>query len=581
MLKAELKKIINLLEESVRYKVPDYQRNFEWKKEHIEEFYDDIIGGNSFLGTFVLDVHNEKNSEIFIVDGQQRLTTIFIFLAACKYQALKNNSINQSQVIQSKMSFIDATTGKAKGSKLDPSTSIKEIFLQTITKQDWDGKNFDFVNKKRQVNRIEPLYRYFRERISKFDTDRLADILKKLYECRVVKIEIEETLEAFDIFERTNARGLELNASDLLKNYLFQKNDLRNMSEEWDNININSSHNILRMIKYYYISNFGPVQKKILFKKLKLHGENVGADKLFSGIKNFSYYYSVVVNKSPDEILEWAKESNNIFFRKQYNYKLLNYTLDAITLFGVTQVYPLIIKLMMILSSIGSVSEKESVSKRFLEFLVSLEKFHFINYAICQRPGNQIEKYYADKCVKKVTSTNIIPFMKEVITELEKEKLASKVEFIEKFSELTYGPDSNLIYYISDRLNNYGRKGGQYVEIYNPDKRILRKNYNIDHLISQNTDNYEFDTKEIGEDIDNIGNLLVISLHTNGEMQNINIIEKFEILKEMEIQNLPEVRILFNSWKSKSFKNTKEVKANIIKRAFELAERSYSIIWKI
>lgn len=581
MIKSELKKVIGILDESVKYIVPNYQRNFEWKKEQAEEFWEDISQGSVFLGNLVLDTQRENENEIMIVDGQQRITTIFIFLAACRHQAKKINSHDQASVIQTKISFVDATTGKAGASKLIPSPSIADVFKDTITNGEWDGKRFDGKGRKRQINKIKPIYEYFVECLSKFGKDELAEILKKLYDSTFVKIEIKETQEAFEIFERTNARGMELNAADLLKNDLFAKNASAKIEEDWDDIVENSSGSILRMIKYYYVSHSGLIQKKLLFKALKKHGEEIGADVLIQDLKKFSYYYAIVTSASFDTIIEWASETKNTYFLNEYNAQALNRTLNALQLFGVTQAYPLIIKLMSALSNVKNVDKKNKDSEYFLNFLIALEKFHFINYAISQRPGNQVEKYYADKCRTVVDEKNLPDFTKEIINELRKEKVVGKAEFIEKFTDVSYVNDFYLIYYIFDRLNNFGRKGGQYISIYNPDKKLLRRNYDIEHLVAQNLDNYNFDAEEIKGSIDNIGNLLVISKHTNGSASNKSILEKLEIFKDKEIQNLPEARMLINEWKSKKWETADDAIKNIVERSNTIAYRAYEEVWKM
>lgn len=581
MIKSELKKVIGLLDESVKYVVPNYQRNFEWKKEQAEEFWDDISSSSVFLGNLVLDVHRDSDNEIIIVDGQQRITTIFIFLAACRFQAKKINSHDQASIIQSKISFVDATTGRASSSKLIPSPSIADVFNDTITNGEWDGKKFDGRGRKRQINKIKPIYEYFVERVSKFDKDDLAGVLKKLYESTFVKIEIEEPQEAFEIFERTNARGMELNAADLLKNYLFAKNASVKLEEDWNEIIENSSGTILRMIKYYYVSHSGLIPKKMLFKALKNHGENIGADNLLQDIKKFSFYYSIIVAGSLETIVEWADEEDNEYFLKQYNAEMLERTLSALQLFGVTQAYPLVVKLMKALSLFKDNDKRNKASEVFLEFLCILEKFHFVNYAISQRPGNQVEKYYADKCEYEVGSKNFVSFIKEIISELRKGKIAGEAEFMEKFSELSYTSDSTLIYYIFDRLNNYGRKGGQYINLYNPDKKLIRRNYDIDHLVSQNLENYDFENEAVGEYLDNIGNLMVISKHTNGSLQNKAIDEKLEIFREKEAQNLPEVKLLIGEWKSKKWSTAEDTISNIKERANSVAKRAFGEVWKL
>jgi len=274
MIKPLDKTVRGILDDSVRYVVPEYQRNFEWHKEHAEEFFEDISAGSVYFGTLVFDTSKrQKEKETIIVDGQQRLTTIFIFLAACRLRAHQIHSTGQTSAIQSKLSFIDDTTGDSGTPKLEASPSINEIFSQTIVNGIWDGKTFNFTHKKRQIAKIKPIYSYFVDKLSKFNKEEIKDILEKLYDSSFVVIEIEDTQEAFDIFERTNARGMELNAADLLKNYLFARQASDNLSQDWESIIENSSSNILRMIKYYYVSNYGYTPKKRLFKDLKKHGE--------------------------------------------------------------------------------------------------------------------------------------------------------------------------------------------------------------------------------------------------------------------------------------------------------------------
>lgn len=581
MIKSDLTEVRTILDASVKYIVPNYQRNFEWRREQAEEFFDDISAGNVFLGNLVLDIHEKGKNEIYIVDGQQRMTTIFIFLAACRYQAQKINSGDQAAAIQRKISFIDDTSGKAHASKLIPSPSITDVFQQTVANPDWDGDKFETRGMKRQVNRLRPIYEFFAESISQYGADDLADVLKRLYESTFVKIDIEEPQDAFDIFERTNARGMELNAADLLKNYLFANEASSEVFEDWDEIVTNSAGNIMRMIKYYYVSENGLIQKKRLFKALKRYGEIIGPDKLLTQLKHFSYYYSLALGGSVQAILEWAKETGNRFFQKEYNAKNLNRIFDALQLFGVTQAYPIIIKLMTVLDVVDSVEVKEELSEKFLGFVRALEKFHFINYAVSQQPGNLVEKYYADKCEKPVNAENFVSFVKETIEELRKVKVVGESVFADRFCEISYQNDTHLIYYIFDRFNNFDRKGGQYVEVYNPDKKLLARNFDIDHLISQNLDNYEFTEEKVGEYLDNIGNLLVISKHTNGSARNKTIQDKLEMFRQKEVQNLPEADKLISDWSEKKWSTADDAVENIVERAKDLASRAYNLIWKI
>lgn len=577
MINANKRSIEDILTKSVKYVVPDNQRNFEWKKEQAEEFWDDVSSGPVFLGTVVFDVSMEK--EIGVVDGQQRLTTIFILLAALRNQARKVESTGQAVAIQNVLSFTDITTGKTLEGKLETSPFIKSVFDKTITNGEWDGSSFAFKNQKREVNRIRPIYEFFKTKIQKYGSDDIAQILKNLYDSSVVQIDIQDTQEAFDIFERTNARGLELNAADLLKNYLFAKNASTSLSEDWDGIVSNAPGNILRMIKYFYISRFGLVQKRDLFRRLKKHGEQIGAQELLNEIKSFSRLYFLLQSGKADDIAEFGEEYGIEYFRKEYYAENINRAFDALNLFGVSQTYPLIIKALEVFIYDQDGRARENAARNFHKLILSLEKYHFINSAISQRPGNEVEKYYADKCKTEVNIGNFEEFVNDIIKEL-KNKLINKEEFIGRFKAINYENDFSLIYYIFDRLNNDGRGDRDAkIKIYNPEKKFLKKNFNIDHLVAQNSDEYDFTDDETGDFIHNIGNLLIISMQSNSKLQNAHISKKFELLKEKEVQNLPEVVNFVKNWEGKNWEGVEKVKENIEMRAAELAEKAYGSVW--
>ena len=84
--------IKTILEAERKYIIPRYQREYSWEKEQLEEFWEDInkqikfndreyIISEYFIGSLVLVGDDELGVEFYVVDGQQRLTTITIFLS--------------------------------------------------------------------------------------------------------------------------------------------------------------------------------------------------------------------------------------------------------------------------------------------------------------------------------------------------------------------------------------------------------------------------------------------------------------------------------------------------------------------
>jgi len=70
---------------SASFSVPDYQRAYEWGSEEVGEFWTDLneyVGDKDdgyFLGTVIFERRTRSSGMVEIVDGQQRLTTMFIF----------------------------------------------------------------------------------------------------------------------------------------------------------------------------------------------------------------------------------------------------------------------------------------------------------------------------------------------------------------------------------------------------------------------------------------------------------------------------------------------------------------------
>ena len=105
MIDPKKKSIKDILSDSeISYKVPSYQRSYDWGKEELGEFLDDLEVSsknqqkNLFLGNFIFDVSDQNMIEI--VDGQQRLTTISLTLIALRDIANEKNEDAIAKEIQ-------------------------------------------------------------------------------------------------------------------------------------------------------------------------------------------------------------------------------------------------------------------------------------------------------------------------------------------------------------------------------------------------------------------------------------------------------------------------------------------------
>ena len=559
--------------------VPKYQRSFDWGKSEVFEMMTDLKAikdsdSPMFLGTFVFDISNKN--EFKIVDGQQRITSFTLLLIACRQLAKKLEFYSLAQEIQKKISFTDETTGEMISERVLVSSSIADVF-KYISDEKWDG---EFPTKigakqvKRQSSKLKSLYAYMYEELEHFGKSDLTAFLKVVYSTYVIEIDIQDELEAFDIFERTNARGMSLNVADLLKNYLYANSEEGEyVDEKWKEITENAGSTLQRMLKYFWVSKQGYVSKTDLYRKLKAYGNSEGAKKLTEGISDFAFYYSALQSNEEKSLKEWMVREgcNKITENKSYLETIL-FAIRGLNHFKITQHFPLIYSI----TDAYKRSEKgDKETKLYLTIIDSIEKYHFINNQICGRVGNEIEKPYAEFSVKFSETKDFLILGRDFISQL-KSKLAKEDEFISRFTELDYQELSlSDTCYIFNKINNYDLNPTEWVPIYDPDKTISHNHYNTEHFLSQNP-SYEVPAED-REAVNNIGNLFIISRHTNSKLQNLPPDQKIEMLKDRG----KKFRYVCDFLEDFEKGDLKWGKEQINKRAHDLAKLAYREAWKI
>lgn len=596
MISPERKTVEDILSSSkITYKVPTYQRSFDWGKEELQEFLDDLDEASKnkqkdlFLGNFIFDITNKN--EIEIVDGQQRLTTISLSFIAFREIA---KSKNEDDLVNECQKYIGAYSAIRKKNSLKflLSKNIRNAY-EIMAYQKWDGKFIDKTENglslKKQNNKLRPLFKTIKERFNECSTEKLTSLIAALLDTYVVTLEVDSDESKFAIFERTNARGLDLNIGDLVKNFIFSYEDA-NINEKWDEIILNAKGNLPKMLKYAWITKNGHVMQSKLYRQIKNYVSqqkkdiNVYVEELLS----FSKFYSTIQEASEKPTKEWLDDFGlNSISAIEYNVQEITRVFQALKLFRVTQVIPLIYSIFYHFKR-----NKEKIKRdKLIKLLQIFEKYHFVNNVICGRVANEVEKFYA-AAAKQIYLDEENSFAAEVLLfERDKEdtfinhlknKKAEKEEFTSQFVNIIYYSKRNIPYlnYIFDRINNKRDTkkitGGNYVTIFDPSLSYQKRNYNIEHLLSQmflDEKNDEFNSDVIHQ----IGNLLVIPYHTNSGLPD-KMIDKIDKLKSDNkyVGNLRYIQSFmqkysedFNEWGKKS----------IEKRSKDLANEAFDSIW--
>jgi hypothetical protein len=577
--------------------IPRYQRPYAWKADQqVSEFLDDIEacidasdGKELFLGTTIVDSGDGHTKSIDLIDGQQRTTTTIIFLVALGQFArdtLKNEQL--VDYVQDKIIIESPFPGRPQRNKLVASESVALVF-ENLCRKDWDGsfptKLLDDKGKVRgvvnQTKRIKPVYNVLLKGIQDYckkspmeNFERLTTQL--LDRSCVIWIQIEDRSEAFEIFERTNARGKGLEISDLLKNYLFSKEDnLEDDAEEvWKEITSNAGNSILRMLKHFWISRKGYIAKRDLYRSIRKHADEVGINTFTNDLLEFSRFFAAYHSNERGVLRSWLDQTA---FKKHADYK--NDFVRVCTsyrLFSIAQLVPVVFSAV---KALDQSDDPDKSAKVLLNLMRYIEAYHFINNKICNRIGNEVEKTYAEACVRFSKTSDFSESCTHLRQALNR-KLANQTEYVGSFSELSYD-DANakhLIRYLEDYMANVGARSGQRVKIYDYFDRTIkdRSNYDIDHIFPQALAKGVLD-----EDVlHSVGNLLVIPQQINAILGKDDFTTKTKKLRnpseyDNKIINVPtHVTKFLERYGSLDSWGEKEIKH----RTYQMAVESYEAL---
>ncbi|MGV9949212.1 DUF262 domain-containing protein [Rhodococcus aetherivorans] len=225
----------------VRLVVPLFQRPYVWdEEEQWAPLWEDVVTtfdrreedeiAPHFLGAIVLEQKRSAMGSLEVrevIDGQQRLTTLQVLIAALRdtYLALGVKTRLISRLTKTVENDADLVDGPDEEFKLWPTNRDRSAYTDVMRGHYRDSTHDP------ALPRIAAAYVFFREQIEAFlarsDDDEtesvldgLAEVLLEHLEVVVIDLGIDDNAQV--IFETLNARGTALRASDLIKNALFR-----------------------------------------------------------------------------------------------------------------------------------------------------------------------------------------------------------------------------------------------------------------------------------------------------------------------------------------------------------------------
>lgn len=222
-----------------RLRVPPYQREYAWTDEEVKQLYEDLTNAkleqkDYFLGTIVT-INSGDTAPLEIVDGQQRLTTTAILLAAVRNHlaGLGSADLIVESINNEFLNTIDRAAS-VRVSRLTLNIDDNEFFYQLMLPP---GQSSTALTTTRGSHELLQSA----SRVAKEWVERLAGTLSKTdqparfndwleyleFKATVILLKTQNGAQAFKMFETLNDRGLKTSQADLVKSYLFGQSATR------------------------------------------------------------------------------------------------------------------------------------------------------------------------------------------------------------------------------------------------------------------------------------------------------------------------------------------------------------------
>jgi uncharacterized protein with ParB-like and HNH nuclease domain len=543
-----------LMGNGLRYEIPKFQRDYTWEAEHWDDLWTDIKyiltdeENEHYMGYLVLQTTNNKN--FFVIDGQQRLTTLSILILA----SLKclNNLINKNidseknekrkeSLLNSYIGFIDPVT-LISNNKLKLNRNSDDYYRQYLVLL----KDLPLRNTNVSEKHMRDCFLWYYERIHKdFKTGEdiasfIDTIVDKLF---FTVIEVTDQLNAFKVFETLNARGVQLSSSDLLKNYLFSVMDESNphiseieeLEKIWSKIvGKLGEQKFEDYLRYYWNSENKIVSKRNLFKTIK--NSILSKEQVFNLIRDLNDTVDLYLAIQNPEDEYWKGKPE------------IRENLKELKLYNIRQTYSLFI------SGLKNLEQEKILS---LVKICSIISFRY-NIIGGLNPNSQEEIY--NKVARKIFTEktfNILDFQSIYVSDSNFENDFSTKEFKNTTR------NHKIIKYIFANIESYLHKNN-----INPESDL----FSVEHILPENADDTwgDFTFEEINRSIYRIGNLTLLEKKLNKKADQLPYKEKQKYFSESKLFITKKIPQHYEHWNE----------AKLAARQRELAKHAKSI-WKI
>ena len=501
-----------LLNDSI-YRIPRNQRPYVWSERNWTDLFRDLLlvadGTTStphFLGSIVLKQEDDEMglSVYTVIDGQQRILTLTILISAVIF-VMKKRLLDSDAAGTRK--YVLATDNKNdKRVIVDPDhyrslpMIVKEVVLvESGTIQSTTPTAF--IKSRNIPSRNDPLvsaFKFFVSELNKLDDVVLISLRDAVVNAQYVNISSSTEEDLYTIFEILNARGLSLNDSDLLKNYIMRYIQPEAKRDDakivWAEIERTVGDGMNAFLRHYAIQccRFSSGDKDGVYRKIRDYTNPHATQELLDDLRCKADYYSRIVSPVVGTV-----EGDRLSFLRAHRVRVFR---------------PLIMSLMHRLD-LEDITQKDYESS--LDFIY---KFY-----ICYKTIGGLESNHLTDSITKYAFAIEKSFKREETLDEWRRSFVKKLPSIDSFTKrfVALGWSHNFQSYAGSRNKDQCKVILELIESQGSKGRPIG-DYTVEHALPDSAD----------EAHAAIGNLLMLEHDLNERCRDLPLADKLPVYRE-------------------------------------------------
>lgn len=509
-MKASETKLQLILEGTKQYIVPMFQRTYSWEKRDWTTLWSDVMdlldeesSRPHFIGSIVTapaKMLPEGIAKYLLIDGQQRLTTLLLLLAALRDRAPTDAGTMGQEIEESLLT--NRFQKDQEQYKLLPTQGDRDSFIDVIRKR---GNV--------RADQITAAYQFFEKKlktIKDVDLDRLMSVI--VGKLSLVSIVLDHDDNPHLIFESLNAKGRPLAQADLIRNYFFMRLPLHEQEETyaklWKPMQDRLGDALTEFIRHYLMRDGEMVKQGEIYFALKAKCDAKSPSEVLEYLRQlvaFSNFYSKILRPDEEDSLE------------------IRDRLNRLNRIDMTVAYP------FLLNVYRSHWEGKTTESEFAEILDALENF-MIRRFVCGVPTYGLNKVFPPLFAASQRNPSLVEGVK---AQLATKNYPRDAEFVARFpSAKLYAPGerqirTKLILELLER--SFGHK-----------EPVPFAKLTVEHVMPQSLSSWW--KEHLGEEsettygvwLDTIGNLTLTGY--NSDMSNSEFEKKRAILQDSHLE---------------------------------------------